>query len=826
MKTLIIAEKPSVARDIAAALGKIKKQGDCYENDQYVIASSIGHIVELFMPEDMDKSYSYWRMENLPIIPKKFELKPIKKSESQFKLLKKLLRRKDVETVVNACDAGREGELIFAYIYQLTGAKKPIQRLWMQSMTPKAIRTAFENLREDSEMQPLLAAARCRSEADWLIGINGTRAITKRMYGGRVGNVASVGRVQTPTLTLVYERELKIRNFVPRDYWRIVGEFSVHQGAYEGIYQRPDFKKNDDEHDRVDRLWDKETAERILTEVQAHPKALVSEEKKRSKQSAPRFYDLTTLQREANSRYGLPAGKTLRLAQALYERHKMLTYPRTDSRALPEDYPSVCKEVLAKLQDDLGQHGETVLENDWVRPNKRLFNNAQVSDHFAIIPTGERKKLNDDEAKIFDMVARRFVAAFFPAAEYDVTTRLSQAGEHTFKTEGKVLVKPGWLAVYGKGTDSLGEGELPALSQEDGEPTQADISDVQLKEEVTKPPARYTEATLLTAMETAGRLVDDDALAEAMKEKGLGTPATRAQIIDHLVNQFYMERQGRELSPTAKAEQLFEFLNCAKVEALTSAALTGEWEYKLRQIENKELSREVFMKGIVDMTTQVVERTKSFEESDEGAEVTDILSPTDGKPMLKTFRSYKSQDEQLVIYQTVGNRRLAIEEVRELVKERKVGPLDDFRSKAGKPFSAMLELDKDNKVKFVFGNQPGEGEDGADLDLKELEVMGDCPKCGKPVYEAPSAYACEPVLDGSKDCDFRISRMMLGKALQPQSIKKLLQDKKTDLIEGFRSNRTKRLFNAYLILKEKGGIGFEFPPRASKKKTATSKAKK
>ena len=829
MKTLIIAEKPSVCRDIASALGKIKKNGDWYENDQYIVSASVGHIVELKMPEDIDKSLAYWKMESLPIIPKKFDLKPIKTSESQFKVLKKLMGRKDVETIVNGCDAGREGELIFAYIYQLARCKKPVQRLWMQSMTPQAIREAFNNLRDGVEMEPLQQAARCRSEADWLIGINGTRAITKRMYGSRAGNVASVGRVQTPTLTLVYERDQKIHNFKPQDYWQIVANFQVHAGEYEGIFQRPDFKKSKprNEHDRIDRIWDKSVAEGILKEVQAEKTAQVSEEKKRSKQAPPLFYDLTSLQREANGRYGLPAGKTLRLAQALYEKHKMITYPRTDSRVLPEDYVNTCKDVLQTLSGDLGKHGKKALEQGWVKPSKRLFNNAKVSDHFAIIPTGESKKLTEDEAKIFDMIARRFVAAFFPPAEYDLTIRQSMVGEHRFKTEGKVLAIPGWLVVYGK-DKSLGKGELPALSEQDGNPAEAKINSSELKEAQTKPPPHYTEATLLTAMETAGRFVDDEELAEAMKDNGLGTPATRAQIIEHLLKQKYMDREGRDLIATTKAEQLIEFLNVVHTEALTSPSMTGEWEHKLHKIEQKQLSRDAFMQGIIDLTNKVVEHVKGFDEKDEDAEVTAIISPTDNKPMLKNFRSYKSQDGEIVIYQTVGQRKLSAEEVEVLIKERRIGPLDGFRSKFGKPFSAILELDEKNKVKFVFGNNNGGGEDQGSsepLDLSQLTVIGNCPKCSDSVYEAPSHYSCGKFIDGSKGCDFRISRTMLGKALPAEEIKNLLENKKTSLIEGFRSNRTKRLFNAFLILKDKGGIGFEFPPRAPKKK-AEPKAKK
>jgi len=389
MKSLIIAEKPSVAADLARALGKVPKQGDHFENDEYVVSSAVGHIVELEMPEDIDKKlYGFWRLETLPIIPKTFGLKPIEDSKERLTHLKKLLARKDVDLVVNACDAGREGELIFTYLYQFTKCKLPVKRAWMQTMTTEGLREAFANLRDGAQMVPLAEAARCRSESDWLIGINGTRAITKRMFGSRGGNVASVGRVQTPTLAIVVARELEIRNFVPRAFWRITATFQIANGTYEGVYQRPGFKKSDtDEHDRVDRLWEKSAAEAVVAACQGRPSASVSEEKKSSSQSAPRLYDLTTLQREANNRFGISARRTLQIAQALYERHKMITYPRTDSRALPEDYIATVKETLANLHGSLAPHAQKVLEAGWVRPNKRIFNNAQVSDHFAIIPT-------------------------------------------------------------------------------------------------------------------------------------------------------------------------------------------------------------------------------------------------------------------------------------------------------------------------------------------------------------------------------------------------------------------------------------------------------
>src|SRR5271166_4013799 len=438
MKSLIIAEKPSVAADLARALGKVPKKGDHFENDDYVISSAVGHIVELQMPEDIDKKkYGFWRLEALPIIPEKFELKPIEDAKARFDLLKKLLSRKDVALVINACDAGREGELIFTYIYQLTKCKLPVKRAWMQTMTQEGIREAFRALRDGEKMRGLAEAARCRSESDWLIGINGTRALTKRMFGSRAGNVASVGRVQTPTLAIVYARELEIRNFKPRAYWQVSAEFHVAKGVYEGLYQRPDFRKAEgDDQDRADRLWDKAAAQAVYEACKGQPDAFVTEEKRASTQASPRLYDLTTLQREVNNRFGLTARRTSQIAQALYERHKMITYPRTDSRALPEDYIPTCRQALLNLQGDLAAHANKVLEEQWLGPNKRIFNNAQISDHFAIIPTVETPKpLEDMEAKVYDMIARRFVAVFHPSAEFDIKTRTSTVAGHAFKTE-------------------------------------------------------------------------------------------------------------------------------------------------------------------------------------------------------------------------------------------------------------------------------------------------------------------------------------------------------------------------------------------------------
>ncbi len=827
-KTLIIAEKPSVARDLAKALGKFRKEEGWFENDTHIINSAIGHLVELPMPEDIDKKLSFWRLESLPIIPDVFNLKPIDKTKSKFNELKKLMKRKDVEGIVNACDAGREGELIFTYLYELGKCKKPVKRLWLSSMTSNAIRKAFENLREGEQMQNLQDAARCRSEADWLIGINGTRAITTRIYGRARGNVASVGRVQTPTLTIVLDRERQINAFVKRPFWKIKADFEVTEGDYEGLYQRADFTKSEDTADKPDRFWDHDEATRVIESLKTVDRAIVSDTKKRTRQIPPRLYDLTSLQREANNRFGYSARRTLGLAQALYEKHKLITYPRTDSRALPEDYVPVCKQTLAALEGDLSQHAQTALSNGWVKPNRRIFNNAQVSDHFAIIPTGfQGSHLNADELKIYDMISRRFTAVFFPPAEFDVTSRISMIGESSFKTEGKVLVKKGWLAVYGKSEND--EGSLPALTDADGSPPNAQVRSLEMLEDTTKPPPRYTEATLLSAMEGAGKFVDDEQLADALKEKGLGTPATRASIIEQLINQKYMERERRDLVPTAKAENLVDFLNALHAESLTSPTMTGEWEQKLRQIENGKLTRADFMKGIVKVTGDIVERAKSFQESDAGARETSIISPTDNKPILETLRTFKSQDDTLVVYKTIGGRKFNEDEIKVLIEKKLIGPLDGFRSKAGKPFSASLVLNQENKVKFVFANNDtnANGEPEEPVDLATLTQIGKCPKDGARVMAAPKAFACENTFGETKTCDFRIFRNMLSKQLPEEEIIKLLEEGKTGLIEKFISNRTKKPFSAFLILKKGGRIGFEFPPRPPKKpKTPKAKAKK
>ncbi|MBP6357579.1 MAG: DNA topoisomerase III, partial [Burkholderiaceae bacterium] len=630
MKTLVIAEKPSVAQDIVRALtpvsGKFEKHDEHFENDQYVVTSAVGHLVEIQAPEAFDVKRGKWSFAHLPVIPPYFDLKPVDKTKTRLNAVVRQAKRKDVGALVNACDAGREGELIFRLIEQYAGGAKPlgkpVKRLWLQSMTPQAIRDGFDSLRSDKQMQGLADAARSRSEADWLVGINGTRAMTA--FNSRDGGffLTTVGRVQTPTLAVMVEREEQIRKFISRDYWEVHATFLAEAGEYPAKWFDPAWKKDpEDGEKRADRVWSEREALAIAQAVRGKA-ATVTEESKPTTQASPLLFDLTSLQREANGKFGFSAKTTLALAQSLYERHKALTYPRTDSRALPEDYLPVVKQTFGMLADSglrhLAPFARTALDEGYIKPSKRIFDNNKVSDHFAIIPTLQAPSgLSEAEQKLYDLVVRRFMAVFFPSAEYLVTTRISQAVGHSFKTEGKVLVRPGWLAIYGKeAADEVADAKEGDKGQslvpvKPGEMVRAEV--VEPKGLKTRPPARYSEATLLGAMEGAGKLVDDDELREAMQEKGLGTPATRAAIIEGLLNEKYILREGRELIPTAKAFQLMTLLRGLGVEELSKPELTGEWEYKLAQMEHGQLSRDAFMREIAAMTEHIVKKAKEYD---------------------------------------------------------------------------------------------------------------------------------------------------------------------------------------------------------------------
>ena len=811
-KKLIIAEKPSVAADIARSVGGFTRKGDYYESDRFVLSSAVGHLLELAVPEQYDVKRGKWSFKHLPVIPPHFDLAPLERSEGRLNLLLRLMKRKDVGGLVNACDAGREGELIFRYIVQHARSKKPVERLWLQSMTPQAIQDGFSKLRSDRELLPLADAAKCRSEADWLVGINGTRAMTA--FNSKEGGfyLTTVGRVQTPTLAILVEREEKIRAFTSRDYWEVNARFGAKAGEYAGRWFDPKFKKDEDAERKPERLWSAAQAAAIV-EACGGTTGIAAEETKPSTQLSPLLFDLTSLQREANGRFGFPARMTLSLAQALYERHKVLTYPRTDARALPEDYLATVKKTLEALGEvrEFAPHARTILKQGWVKPNKRIFDNSKISDHFAIIPTLQTpKSLNEAEQKLYDMVVRRFLAVFFPAAEYLQTTRITRVGEHHFRTDGKVLQHAGWLAVYGRAVGAENETLPPIVENE-----KVRVLEVESQPNQTKPPPRYTEATLLSAMEGAGKLVEDDELRVAMEAKGLGTPATRAATIEGLIREDYVHREGRELVPTPKAFSLMFALHMLGIVELASPELTGEWEHKLRLIEQGKLTRDEFMTQIWELVKNTVAVIKHGEIPDTVYATVPAPCPKCGGVVQETYRKFQCQKCDFSLWKVTSGREWSAEEVAELVTKRVVGPLTGFRSKQGRPFAAVVRLTEDLRTEFDFGQgSSGEGEEAPDFSAQE--PLGACPKCGARVYEHGVTYTCEKALGPQRSCVFRSGRIILQQPVEREQMKKLLATGRTDLLSAFVSKKGRR-FKAFLVKTPDGKIGFEFQARAKDK---------
>ena len=713
VKTLVIAEKPSVARDLTGALpGTFENNESYFESEETIITFAVGHLVELTDPEDYDEKFKKWRMADLPIVPEEFRLRPRdKKAEKQLKVIHKLLKRDDVDRVVNACDAGREGELIFAYIYETSGVDKPVERLWISSLTKTAIKEGFEHLRPGEQLAALEAAARSRSEADWLVGMNATRAATIR---GRawVGGVVSLGRVQTPTLALMVKREREIQAFVPEPYWLVHAEFDPR---YQGLWFEGD----------ETRLKEAKRAEEIATKVSGKDGVVESVERKEQSERAPLLYDLTSLQRDANRRFGFSARRTLQAAQSLYEDKKAITYPRTNSRWLSGDLVPQLKPTAATLQP-IGEYaaGARYVLGLQQLPLARVVNDSKVSDHHAIIPTDvehDVSRFSPDERRVFDLIARRFLAVFHPPARYARTTVVTLVEEERFRSRGKVTLEAGWRGVYGllsdaeaqqQRQDEEGENEsaeLPPLEQ--GQTVKCASAEVEAKE--TKPPPRYTEATLLSAMETAGKLINDEELREAMKESGLGTPATRAETIETLIRREYIERAGKDLTPTPKGLQVITML---EEHPLTSPELTGNWEKRLTDIEHGSDDRGKFIGDIAEFTRATVEKIAELDKEKLrpervelgpcprcGAETGEII-----KENSKAYgcTSWKSREETgcgFVIWKRVAGRTITPELARQLLEEGKTKEVvSGFRSRAGKPFRARLVLNDEGKVEFDF----------------------------------------------------------------------------------------------------------------------------
>jgi DNA topoisomerase-3 len=702
-KTLVIAEKPSVGRDLARILpgpfekksGQGEKTERWLEGPEHIISWAVGHLVQLAEPDEYDDKFKKWRMADLPIVPARFKLVVRdERSQKQMSVVRQLLKRDDVDLVINACDAGREGELIFAYLYEKAGAKLPVKRLWLNSMTNDAMREAFAHLREGDEMAKLEDAARSRSEADWIVGMNATRAATIRLRSSFDGAV-SLGRVQTPTLAILTRREEEIRAFVPEPYWLVDAQFAADgDRAYEGRYHAG----------AKPRIATAGEAEAIAGAVRGQRGEITKLEKTTRKERAPLLYDLTSLQREANTRYGFSARRTLAAAQRCYEEHKALTYPRTSSRYLTSDMVGELKPTAGRVGErpEYAKAAAFVTQLDLL-PLARVVDDAKVGDHHAIIPTNTShnlEKMNADDRRVYDMVARRFLAVFHPEAVFENTRVETTVAEHVFRTRGKVLVVPGWRGVYGELADEGGardeedEGRdqtLPKLEKGEGVDTLA----VEVLAKETKPPRRYSDASLLAAMETAGKLVDDDELREVMKESGIGTPATRAAIIERLIDVGYIERDGRSLVPTEKGMNVIRLLG---EHPLTSPSLTGDWEKRLAAIERGDQDRKTFMGDIARFAGSTV--------GELDAKLKDVRipranlgpCPVCGNDIMENRKGYSCWSREdpgcgFVIWKAKAGKNLPPAVAKELIaRGRTEKPVTGFRGRSGRSFRARLAL--------------------------------------------------------------------------------------------------------------------------------------
>lgn len=855
-KRIIIAEKPSVANDIAAALGGMKKLGDYFEGDKFLVASAIGHLLELYNPEEdgpvrkkTGKAASAvrrpakWSLASLPVLPAQFKLRPANNSRQRLALLGKLARRDDVGGIVNACDAGREGELIFHQLTEFLQLDKSVERLWLQSMTPGAIRDGIAALRSQEETAGLRAAAVSRQEADWLIGINATRALTalNSKDGGFL--LTTAGRVQTPTLAMIVARELKRNAHVPRKYWTLRANFAVAAGVYQGTWAavRSASSGKQDAEDR-NRIWNGDKA-RKLAEMVRGSSAQVSEQRKLQNRSAPGLLDLSSLQREANKLFSLSARSTLGAAQALYERRKLLTYPRTDSKHLTPDYVPVVKKTLQRLgaAGGEGPQGGFLDMQTLARhcglaaagvaaAGGRVFDAAKVSDHFAIIPTGEtpRPTLPEIEQKIYDLVCRRFIAVFMPQAKIMLTLRDSvvelpkgSADKFAvFESRGRVVIEPGWMAVISPGQRGT---ELVALA---GATELAKTVSVELEELETKPQARHTEASLLTAMESAGKMVEDEELADILRRQGgLGTPATRAGIIEDLIRNGYMIRDRRDLLPTRKAFSLLELLDGMDISELTKPELTGQWESRLQGIESHGESPENFMSDIRKLAQRIAAVAKVYDPDATKGDFSDLKSPCPqcAGDMAEAYRKYVCNSCGYFIWKTVAGRQLSPAEAEELVSAKQLGPLDGFKSRLGRAFSASLALAPKGKIELRFDADERDTDDPA-----TLPAIGACPVCGDRVLVSARSYACAKRFGGTEAaCKFNIGRQILSRPIGEEEIAMLLERRVTEQLAGFVSKRGRK-FAAKLTLDEHGKLGFQFAEKkaAAGKKTAKRAGKK
>jgi len=779
---LIVTEKPSVARDIAKVLGlPTRGPGVLGGNGDLRITWCLGHLAELAEPAAYNPDWKAWRMDALPMMPDDFQLQPRKSSVDQWRVVRDLLRNRDLTEVVNACDAGREGELIFANTFQLAGCKAPVQRLWISSMTPAAIRKGFNALRPGVQMANLEAAARCRSEADWLVGLNATRAMTVHMRGNTGGTLLSLGRVQTPTLALIVDRENGIRDFQPQDFWKVLVTFGVEAGTWEAAWigpesiagtpnaqeQAPDPEDAEGQQEGVSgkltfRIWDESAANAVLARVQGCDGIVARAEGKKSREKPPLLYDLTALQKEANKRYKWSAKRTLDLAQALYEQKKVLTYPRTDSRHLSADQVSTLPRIIGTLQFGPYQAAAEDVTQRWpVTLSKRVVDDAEVSDHHAIIPTEVDPRsagMNADEKRLFDLVARRFLAVFHPDAVFANQTVDVVIGDDSFRAKGRSMLEPGWRLIDPPKSKRKDKGLLPAVTK--GQ----DVKHVssKLAQSTTRPPKRYSEATLLGAMERAGETIDEAAFKRAMKKRGLGTPATRASVIETLLSRAYIERIDGDLAPT---EQGMALISVLPVPALRSSRLTGEWEARLGAIAEGEDDRNAFMADIRRFTEEAIAQVRGASIEGIAAEALTTKRVANGEllgtcplcesEVRESHKGWACNGCTLWVPPTIASRDVSARMARKLLTDRVTKPVKGWKSKVGKLFSAGLKLEDDGKVSFHF---------------PEPDSLGSCPKCSKPVRQRGKIWTC----DGGRECPFVVFSEMSGRAMTQDDLAGLL----------------------------------------------------
>ncbi len=842
-KGLIITEKPSVAKDIVQALGGFeeKSKGEYYESDQYVCTYAVGHILTLLEPEDIDPVYKRWRLADLPIIPEDFKTKPVPNQKTRLNIIKKLMERADVNHLINACDAAREGELIFREIVKFVGVEKPIHRLWLQSMTKKAIQDGFQGLQDGEKYSGLAAAAACRANADWLIGMNATRALTVRLKAKNQRGVAwSAGRVQTPTLSLLVEREIEVLEHAPMTYWKVIGSFKVHDQVYEGTWYDPNFdRKNATRDFKEDRIFDKSKADVVMQVVKAGLPATASETRKPSPRTPPLLFDLTSLQRTANTRFGWSATRTLRAAQRCYETHKVLTYPRTSSKVLPEDY----KEEVARILEVLASHQEYGPHAGHLRTagllnQEKVFNNEGVSDHFAIIPTGEVRTLEGDDQKLYDLVTRQFMAAFYPPSVYEEVERITEIAGHNFRSKPpRVLKEAGWEAVFGKVPDKSDKSFMALIAGKDrAEGVKVDAEAPTLEEHETKPPARISEAGLLSLMENAGRHIENEELSQALHgADGLGTAATRADIIENLKNREYVDEN---LRPTPKGIRLIDILHRINASRLTSAELTGQLELHLNEVEKGVRTAASFMSEIASYAKDVVDHTRDFDFEQIYPDTNPLgPCPNCAREVFERAWFYGCSEStkrtgkkacDFLIWKDFNGRYINPYVVKTLLEKKITPELDGFKNANGKDYRAVLELNGGKLARRVI-EQSEEANPDLNIEINE-EPIGPCPMRCAPdclVIETAVDYACHNKVKAREAGEkrgpgFGFPRILCKRSLTREDVKQFIEQKETAVISDFVSKKGRK-FSAKLVMENDWtGFRFEFPPRVSKAKASAA----